>query len=147
MARFRLALLAAMAFAPVAVPSFTHAGPARPVSCTVQIDYKVNGALRYPYAKDFVVAPGVPFEHDFSSFTRERYLTATARDAGEGRIAVDLGYYNDVGVFEYVDLGASVTVLNDHDETVTGSNSSFTSLGAAGEHTTDYTLTCRRLED
>lgn len=140
-------LLATLAMTVASGPSFAHAASAKPVTCSVKIDYKVNGALRYVYSKDFVVSPNAPFEDDFSTFTRERFFSATAREVSDGRTTVDVGYYNDVGVFEYVDLGTNVTVRNEREETTTGSSSYFTSLGTAGEHTTDYTLTCRETKD
>lgn len=148
MSRFRTLLLASLAITAVAAPSFVRADNVKQIACSVKIDYLVNGALRFPYQKDFVVAPGAPFEHDFSTFVRSRFFTATARDIENGRSVIEIGYYNDVGVFEYAELGTSVTVRNDRaDETTTGSSSYFTSLGTAGEHTTDYTLTCHRLKD
>lgn len=147
MIRIRTVLLATLAMAAASAPAFVHADSVKPVSCSVKIDYKVNGALRYPYAQDFVVTPGTPFEHDFSTFTRERFFTATAREGADGRTTVDIGYYNDVGVFEYVDLGTSVTVRNEREETTTGTSSYYTSLGTAGEHTSEYTLACHVLKD
>lgn len=142
--RFALIVLAALA---LAAPSFGRTGSDRVVACTVRVDYRVDGALRYPYRKDFVVAPGGSFEDDFSGFVRQRYLTAAAHDE-DGRVVVEAGYSNDVGVFEYVEAGIRVRVPEDGSPgTATGKDSYFTNLGTAGEHTTEYSLTCRRADD
>ena len=60
-----------------------------------------------------------------------------------GISTVMINYYNDVGVFTFVELGTTVAVRNNNDSfTSEGKSTFFTSLGTAGEHTTDYALSC-----
>ena len=40
-------------------------------SCSVSVDYLLNGALVEPYSRDFLVEEGTPFQEDFSTPTRE----------------------------------------------------------------------------
>ena len=129
-----LALLAASA---------GYADAPQVLSCSVRIDYRVNGQPRAPYRKDFTVTPGDPWEDDFSTFTRERFFRATAR-IEQGRTVVDVAYDNDLANFEYASLEASLKLgENEPVGTVRGTDTAFTSLGTAGERTTEYTLTCR----
>jgi len=136
-------LLAVAAVALLAAPAGYAEAP-RLVSCSVRIDYLVNGQPRVPYRKDFVVSPGDSWEDDFSTFTRERFFRATARSE-QGRTVVDVAYDNDLAPFEYASVETSVKLAEDEPaRTVRGSQTAFTSLGTAGERTTAYTLTCRQ---
>jgi hypothetical protein len=135
-------LLAVVAVALLAAPA-GYADAPRLVSCSVRIDYLVNGQLRAPYREDFVVTPGDPWEDDFSTFTRERFFRATARSE-QGRTVVDVAYDSDLAPFEYASVEATVKLADDEPtRTVRGSQTAFTSLGTVGERTTEYTLTCR----
>ncbi|HEX4942940.1 MAG TPA: hypothetical protein VFV55_01230 [Usitatibacteraceae bacterium] len=143
MSRLMKMLLVSFTVASAAATVNADASEIRSVACTVTVDYLLNGVLRAPYRKDFVVNPGEFFQDDFSTFTRFRAFEASTRlETGNTVVAID--YFNDVGVFESVDLSTTLT-LRDNDETISGSHSYFTSLGIAGEHTTNYTLACRRL--
>lgn len=136
-------LLAILGVALLTVPA-GYADSPRLVSCSVRIDYRVNGEARAPYHKDFVVTPGDAWEDDFSTFTRERFFRATARQE-QGRTVVDVAYDNDLAAFEYASIEATVKLADDEPaRTVRGTQTAFTSLGTVGERTTEYTLTCRQ---
>lgn len=135
-------LFAVAAVALLAAPA-GYADAPRVVACSVHIDYRVNGQPRVPYRKDFVVTPGDSWEDDFSTFTRERFFRATAR-IEDGLTVVDVAYDNDLAPFEYASVETTVKLADDEPtRTVRGSQTAFTSLGAVGERTTAYTLTCR----
>ena len=137
-------LLASLAIAGLAAPLAGHAESIRTVACSVSIDYLANDVLRAPYQKDFVVTPGVTFQHDFSTFTRFRFFEASTKLEGN-RTVVSISYYNDVGVFEYVDMRTSLPMREDVEST-SGSHTYWTELGIAGTHTTNWTLTCQRVK-
>ncbi len=130
----------------VATPISASASQTEGVSCSVAISYVLNGAVRESYQKDFVVAPAAPISDDFSTFTRFKFFDATTRRES-GASIVDIGYYSDVGVFNSIDFRTRLTLRDDKStETASGSHTYFVSLGVAGEHTTNYNLTCQRLK-
>jgi len=60
---------------------------------------------------------------------------------------VAISYYNDVGVFDAIDFRTQLTLHDDKDaESISASHTYFTSQGAAGDRTTNYTLTCSILK-
>ena len=64
-------------------------------------------------------------------------------DATTGDTSVMINYYNDVGVFTFVEAGTVVRVRNNNDVfTSAGKSTFFTSQGTAGEHTTEDELSC-----
>ena len=138
-------MLVALAAVQLTGPSAVHAAQVRAVSCTVAIDYLFNDVLRAPYQKTFVVDPGAVFEDDFSTFTRFRIFDAWTHLDETGNTVVEISYFNDVGVFDSIDLRTRLT-LHEDAETISGSHSYFTSQGVAGERTTNHTLTCSRLK-
>ncbi len=116
------------------------------VSCSVTVDYVLNGVLAQTYQKDFIVEPGAGFADDFSTPTRFREFTAsTVMDAG--KTVVGITYFNDVGVFNSIDFSTKLTL---HKKGVTGATSGShtftTTLGVPSQqqHTTNYTLSCLR---
>lgn len=132
-----------------AVPmNVVSAAEPRSVSCSVSVDYLLNGVVRAPYQKEFVVNPGVVYEDDFSTFTRFRFFTASTRLDEAGKTVVEMSYYNDVGVFDAVDFSTELTIHDENNgETTSGSHTYWSSLGIAGNHTTEYSLTCKRLKE
>ena len=138
--------IAALTIAAAGIVAPLHAAAKTPdtVSCSVVLDYSINRVLRLPFSQSFTVAPGVDFDYDFSTATRFRYFQAKAEaDATTGDTTVTINYYNDVGVFTFIELGTSVKVTNHKDVfTAVGKSTFFTSQGTAGEHTTDYELSC-----
>ena len=139
-------LLVPVAAASLAAAIGANAAELRPITCSVSIDYLLDNVVRAPYQKSFVINPGVPFSDDFSTFTRFRFLDASTHLEGESTV-VTIDYYNDVGVFEAVSLRTKVAVIDDKiDQVSTGSHTYWTELGVAGDHTTNYTLACRRLK-
>ena len=135
----------AVVLATLAAPMAVNAANPATVACSVAVDYTLNGVVLEPYRKAFNLQLGVGFSDDFSTPTRMKTFTATvAREAGHLVVAID--YFNDVGVFNSVGFN---TRLSLHDgkgiETTAGSHTFSTSLGVTGNHTTNHTLTCRRL--
>jgi hypothetical protein len=115
------------------------------VSCSVTVDYTLNGGAPEAYRKDFSVSPGVGFIDDFSTALRQKEFRASAAREG-GNVVVSIDYFNDVGVFHSVGFSTRMNVRENRVlETTAGSNTFSTSLGVSGNHRTDYTLTCRRL--
>lgn len=133
-----------IAAAGIVVPLHANAKTPDTIACNVVIDYSINRVLRVPFSQSFTVAPGADFDYDFSSATRFRYFQARADvDATTGDTSVMINYYNDVGVFTFVEAGTVVRVRNNNDVfTSAGKSTFFTSQGTAGEHTTEYELSC-----
>lgn len=147
MSKFMRFLWVCALAASVSVPAYTHASQNGRLACSVSIDYVLNNVLRQSYQKDFVIDPNTPFSDDFSTATRFRFFDAsTTRQSGDS--VVTISYFNDVGVFTAVDFRTTLTMRDDKDgETISGSHTFFTSIGAVGNHTTNYTLTCQRAQD
>lgn len=140
-------LLVSIAAAGLAVSMNANASELRAVACSVSVDYSLNRVVRSTYHKDFVIALGVAFSDDFSTVTRFRFFDASTQLVN-GDTVVSISYFNDVGVFDSVDFGTTLTLRNGRDaETTTGSNSFFTSRPASAEHRTNYTLSCSRARD
>ena len=114
------------------------------VSCSVSVDYVLNGVTAQSYQKAFIVQPGVGFVDDFSTPTRFKEFTAsTVLDAG--KVVVGISYFNDVGVFNTIEFSTKLTLnKKGKAETTSGSHSFITTLGVPSQqdHTTNYTLTC-----
>lgn len=129
-------------------PMTVNAAEPRSMSCAVSIDYLLNGVVRAPYHKEFVVNPGEVFEDDFSTVTRFRLFTASTRLDDAGKTVVDVSYFNDVGVLEAVDFSTELTIHNENNgETDSWSHTYWSSTGIAGNHTTAYSITCKRFKD
>lgn len=145
----RASLVAGALVALALAPAPARAGEPRSATCSVNVTYLVNNTVRSTYLKDFSVAPGAPFSDDFSTATRFRYFDSSAQLDADGRaLTVTMSYYNDVGVFEFVDLRSEVKVRDDRQaQTATGTSTYWSSLGIAGEHTTRWTLTCQVPKD
>ena len=113
-------------------------------SCSVSVDYLLNGTLVESYARDFTVEEGTPFQDDFSTPTREKGFSATVgRSAGKPTVVMN--YFNDVGVFTSIMVDTSVAILKAAPTASTGRHTFSTSQGVAGNHLTTYTLHCQRL--
>lgn len=139
-----LALLAAAA---LGAPAVATAEDLRSVACSVQVDYLLNNVLRSTYQRDFTVSPGVPYSEDFSTAVRFRFFDASTTLEADKSYRVTISYYNDVGVFDFVDFGTELTLREDRvSETNRASHSYFTSIGSPGERTTNWTLTCTRVK-
>jgi hypothetical protein len=139
-------LLVSVTAAVIAAPIAVNASELRTVACSVTINYLVNDVVRAPYQKDFVLTPDAAFTDDFSTVTRFRFFDA-ATHLDDGDTVVTISYFNDVGVFEFVDFRTQLKIRDDGKvETNSGAHTYFTSLGAAGEHTTEYMLACARLK-
>ena len=134
--------------ASVLAPMTVNAAEPHSMSCVVSIDYLLNGVVRAPYHKEFVVNPGEVFEDDFSTVTRFRFFTASTRLDDAGKTIVNVSYYNDVGVLEAVDFSTELTIHNENNgETDSWSHTYWSSTGIAGNHTTEYSITCKRFKD
>lgn len=132
------------AAASLAVPLNAAAADRAALSCSVAIDHSLSGGTPELYRKDFVVAPGVSFVDDFSTPLRQKQFTASAaREAGN--LVVSIDYFNDAGVFHSVGFNTRLTLRDGRNiDSTAGSNTFSTSLGVAGNHRTNYTLSCRR---
>ncbi len=131
----------------LAAPSLVEAKVPDPVQCSMTADYSINDVVRAPFQHDFAFVPGDVYDFDFSTATRFRYFQAQAAIDERGRTIVSINYYNDVGVFTFVELDTKVTIANNNEDFVSeGESTFFTSLGPAGEHTTRYVLSCRLIK-
>jgi len=139
-------LFASISAGCLAIPFSAIAAQNDPVSCSVSIDYVLNGVLREHYQKEFVVDTATPFSDDFSTFTRFKFFDATTQKVS-GVSTVNIAYFNDVGVFNSVDFRTKLTLRDDRTETTDGSYTFFASLPGSASHTTNYTLTCKRVKD
>jgi hypothetical protein len=145
MFKFLKLLLASVTVAAFAAPGYVHAAQHFTVSCSVAVDYDVNGVVSESYRKDFAVQPGVAFADDFSTPTRQKlFFASTAREAGSISVAID--YFADVNTFDSVAFNTRLTIHGRGIGTTFGSHTFSSSQGTQpGNHTTNYVLTCRRL--
>lgn len=137
-------LSASLLTAAMVHPTAASAAGLVKASCSVSVDYLLNGILVEPYSRDFVVEEGTPFQDDFSTPTREKGFSATAGKTG-GKASVVMNYFNDVGVFTSIMVDTSVPLMKGTPMTSAGRHTFSTSQGVAGNHLTVYSLTCQRL--
>jgi hypothetical protein len=117
---------------------------AQGVSCNVAINYDLNGTVLAPYSKSFVVNNTAAFVDDFSTNIRTKTFTATTQKDVKNNTVISINYFNDVGTFDNIDLRTDL-ILQDGKGTTSGSHTFSTSVGSSGNHTTTYSLTCKRL--
>ena len=142
--RSTLYTCAAVAALALATPNAANAAERIRLGCNVAVTYAFNGTVQETYAKDFVVEGGVAFSDDFSTSLRQKSFTANAvREASS--VVVTIDYFNDVGVFHSVGLTGRLAMNGQNQASTSGTNFFSTSLGVAGNHSTDYTLVCRRI--
>ena len=112
-------------------------------TCSIAVDYALNGALVEPFAHDFVVTEGATYTFDFSTTTRQKALSATlARNGARSVLTID--YFNDVGTFVAVQVDTSVRLVRPGTAAETSGRHVFsTSQGVVGNHQTTWTLQCR----
>lgn len=120
------------------------------LACNVTIAYtfsQQNGTVgsTSTYQRAFTVRPGAAFHDDLSTVTRAKEFDASVARDSTG-IVVTMRYFNDVSVFNAIDLGATLTLDNNLDvRTTSGDNAFSTSLpGVNGHHATRYVLTCEK---
>lgn len=137
MKSFLMAGLAAAALAQPAQAAVLSA------TCTVTVNYSLNNNLVEGYSREFTVAEGATYTHDFSTPTRQKIFSATLqRDGARSVLAID--YFNDVGTFNAISVDTSVKLLRPGAaEATAGRQGFYTSTGVVGNHITDYTLSCR----
>lgn len=136
---------ASAALAALAAPAIVHADEINPMDCSVSVVYSLNNVERLRYERAFIVGLDSPYSEDFSTATRLRFFDAFLTD-NDGVPQVTITFDADVSVFNAVDFTANLNVKDQSKgETSTGVNRFFSSVaGAAGNHTTAYTLTCSR---
>lgn len=129
-----------------AAPLTANAARQGNVSCSVVVDYLLNGAAVESYQKTFVVKPGVSFDDDFSTITRQKTFTAsTVLDAG--KTVVGISYFNDVGTQDAIDFNTKLVL---HDKgTLESTSGSYTFTTTAGNipqrgHAINYSLICKQ---
>ena len=133
-------LAAALAAATLALPAQAAVMSA---TCTVTVNYSLNNTLVEGYSREFSVAEGATYTHDFSTPTRQKVFTATLlRDGPRSVLSID--YFNDVGTFNAISVDTSVRMLRPGAlEATSGRQGFYTSTGVVGNHITDYSLSCR----
>ncbi len=123
------------------------------VSCSVSVDYLLNGAVVETYQKIFAVNPSASFVDDFSTATRQKSFTAsTVLDAGNA--VVGINYFNDVGVFDSIEFSTKLTLRKEGVvESTSGSQTFTTSKFPSGgglavniRHDINYSLSCKQLK-
>lgn len=120
------------------------------LACNVTITYtfsQQNGTVgsTSTYQRDFSVRPGAAFHEDLSTVTRAKEFDASVARNASG-IVVTMRYFNDVSVFNAIDLGGTLTLDNNLElRTTSGDNAFSSSLpGVNGHHATRYTLSCEK---
>lgn len=120
------------------------------VTCSVAVDYLRNGNLQEQYRKGFVVEQGVQFVDDFSTPARFKRFTANvARSSGDTTVTID--YFSDVGVFHAVGVTTQLSIRGGGGVDAASGSQNFSASNnvvpgsVGGNHTTNYTLTCRRV--
>jgi len=149
MARTRTSFAACLTAAALAASSGAGAAENTAVACSVAVDYLHDGSPVEQYRKDFVVLQGAPFVDDFSTTLRSKEFTATVvKEAGN--LVVSIDHFSDVGVFVAIGFNTSLTLRGGGGlESTSGSHSTYVSSGVSpmivgGNHTTNYSLNCRR---
>jgi hypothetical protein len=129
----------------VAVSPWVDAAPAVRAACSVTVDYVPNGTVAETYSKDFVVEQGTPFVDDFSTPTRLKTFTATVAREGTG-LLIAIDYFNDADVFVAIGFDTKMLMRGGGALESTSGSQTFSSSQAVppGNHTTRYTLACRR---
>jgi len=115
-----------------------------PILCNLRADYLINRTLRAPFLHTFTIQPGASYDYDFSNVIRQRYLNASAeQDPVTGVTTVSINLFQDTSAFNFIELITAVRVTNHKDAFASqGKSTFFTTLGTAGEHTTDWELNC-----
>jgi len=112
-------------------------------SCSVSINYSLNGSLVEAYSRDFTVAEGATYNDDFSTPTRMKTFSATLQRDG-ARSVLSIDYFNDVGTFNAISVDTLVKMLRPGAiESTSGRQGYYASSGVVGTHITDYSLSCR----
>lgn len=140
----KMRLVLGAAAAALAMPVLAHNAVVS-ATCTVTVDYSLNGNLLEPFTRQFSVQEGVPYNFDFSTPTRQKQFSAQlVRNADASVISID--YFNDVGTFDAIAVDTSVTLLRRGDTQSQGGRHTYsTSQGIVGNHVTQYALSCRGL--
>lgn len=137
-----VSVITASLFAPLSVNAAT---PVK-VTCSVVVDYLLNGVATESYQKAFAVDPGLTFNDDFSTVSRQKFFSAsTALDAGN--TVVNFSYFNDVGVQDAIDFNSKLTMRDKgRVEATSGSYTFTTTAGGTPQqaHTVNYTLSCKQ---
>jgi len=146
MSKAILLFLAAITAASLSAQTAVNPAKELSVSCSVSVDYQVNNAPVETYAKDFVVQPGTGFTDDFSTNLRAKFFNASVAKEG-GNIVVSIDYFSDVSVFDSISFNTRLTMHGGRGIETTSGGNTFSSSQAAqpGNHTTSYTLSCKRV--
>lgn len=146
MSRIMKLLVASIMVTSFAAPVTVNAAGQLKVSCSVVVDYVLNGNAAESYQKVFVIEPGLSFDDDFSTFTRQKtFFASTVLDAGN--TVVGISYFNDVGVFDAIDFSTKLMLHKKGvAESTSGSHTFSTTAGGTPqrEYTINYTLTCKQ---
>jgi hypothetical protein len=112
-------------------------------TCSVNINYSLNGTLVEAYTRQFTVAEGATYNDDFSTPTRMKTFSATLQRDG-ARSVLSIDYFNDVGTFNAISVDTLVKMLRPGTiESTSGRQGYYASSGVVGTHITDYSLSCR----
>ena len=114
------------------------------LDCSIQVQYSMNGQLRYQLDRDFQLSEAVPYREDLSTATRFGELSASLA-FDNGVPVVKVFFDRDISVFSYVSFDADMAMHNLSDgQSQTGGYSFVTSQlnGTSGHHRTDYVLNC-----
>lgn len=144
MSKILTALATGLLTATLIQPTTAFSAPLVKASCSVAVDYLLNGVLVEGYARDFEVVEGTIFEDDFSTPTRQKGFSASAGKT-TGPASVVMNYFNDVGVFTSIMVDTSVPLIKGKTTSTSGRHTFSTSQGVSGNHLTTYTLSCQRL--
>lgn len=139
--RFLALALATAAAAPTVASA--QAVPVTAAACSVTIDYSLNGVVVEPHTEQFTVREGVPYENDFSTPARFKILSATLVRNGNGA-AVQLSYFNDVGVFDAISLDTTLTLRRRGAVESAAARQGHDVSGAVpGSHLVNWSFSCR----
>jgi hypothetical protein len=112
-------------------------------TCSVNINYSLNGTLVEAYTRQFTVAEGATYNDDFSTPTRMKTFSATLQRDG-ARSVLSIDYFNDVGTFNAISVDTLVKMLRPGAiESTSGRQGYYASSGVVGTHITDHSLSCR----
>lgn len=136
-------VMAAIVAAVVAAPTGARAAQLDNMSCSVNVEHRVNNTVVLTYTRSFVVGVDAPFNDNFSSATRFRFFDAFLT-YDNGTPIVRIAFDADVTVFNAVTFGASLKVHDEtHGETATGDQGFFGGAGV-GSNRTNWGLFCQR---
>jgi hypothetical protein len=123
-----------------------QAGRGPVLNCSISVTYEhTQGSTvlnTETYTRNFSLSEASPYFEDFSTVARQKSFGASVRTE-RGNTVVNADFFADVGTFSAVAFSTQAAEAGGV-VSAAGSQGYFTSLGIAGNHTTQHQLLCSR---